>query len=395
MHERNAGVIANTHSPLPAGKPSLASIVPLRCHARTHHPLCGRLVFICLLALGGIAAPAAASVTNLVVASWNVENLFDAVNDPDNPGDDDFTPRGKMYWTAARYAQKLTNLAEVVAAMKPDILCLMEVENRRVLEDLSRVTATAFGWNLPVIIHREGGDKRGIDVAILSRQAPSNIVWTTPVTGMRDQLAATFDFDGRELTVFCNHWKSGSGNPETNASIRIREASHQARQVRTILARQTNAAVIATGDFNDLVTSDILIHSAGFVPWPPAPGSPTNALLNNLSGLLPPASRGTYYFSRNRVWNSFDSISVSPGMLPGADKPAAWQAATNTYAIFISSAQTNSAGRPLSYWRARSEHTSGRRRIGYSDHFPVRVELRSLPAGKKPPARDEGEQEGP
>jgi hypothetical protein len=317
-------------------------------------------------------------LTNLVVASWNVENLFDAVNDPDNPGDDDFTPRGKMYWSAARYAQKLTNLAEVVAAMKPDILCLVEVENRRVLEDLSRVTATAFDWNMPVIIHREGGDKRGIDVAILSRHAPSNIAWTTPVTGMRDQLAATFDFGGRELTVFCNHWKSWSGNPETNASVRIREASHLSRQVRTILTRQTNAAVIATGDFNDLVTSDILTHSAGFVPWPPAPGSPTNALLHNLSGLLPPASRGTYYFSRNRVWNSFDSISISPGMLPGSDKPAAWQAATNTYAVFISSVQTNSAGRPLSYWRARSEHTNGRRRIGYSDHFPVRVELRSL-----------------
>ena len=382
MHERNAGLTANTNPRRPSGNPTPASTVPLRCHSGTRNPLLGRLVFIGLLVLGGTAAPAAVIVTNLVIASWNVENLFDAVNDPDNPGDDDFTPRGKMYWSAARYAQKLTNLAEVVAAMKPDILCLVEVENRRVLEDLSRVTATAFGWNLPVIIHREGGDKRGIDVAILSRHAPSNIVWTTPVTGMRDQLATTFDFGGRELTVFCNHWKSWSGNPETNASVRIREASHLSRQVRTILARQTNAAVIATGDFNDLVTSDILIHSAGFVPWPPTLGHPTNALLNNLSGLLPPASRGTYYFSRNRVWNSFDSISVSPGMLPGSDTPAAWQAATNTYAIFISSAQTNSAGRPLSYWRARSEHTSGRRRIGYSDHFPVRVELRSLPAEK-------------
>jgi|688.fasta_scaffold32371_7 endonuclease/exonuclease/phosphatase family metal-dependent hydrolase len=382
MHERNAGLTANTNPRRPSGNPTPASTVPLRCHSGTRNPLLGRLVFIGLLVLGGTAAPAAVIVTNLVIASWNVENLFDAVNDPDNPGDDDFTPRGKMYWSAARYAQKLTNLAEVVAAMKPDILCLVEVENRRVLEDLSRVTATAFDWNMPVIIHREGGDKRGIDVAILSRHAPSNIAWTTPVTGMRDQLAATFDFGGRELTVFCNHWKSWSGNPETNASVRIREASHLSRQVRTILTRQTNAAVIATGDFNDLVTSDILIHSAGFVPWPPALGHPTNALLNNLSGLLPPASRGTYYFSRNRVWNSFDSISVSPGMLPGSDTPAAWQAATNTYAIFISSAQTNSAGRPLSYWRARSEHTSGRRRIGYSDHFPVRVELRSLPAEK-------------
>jgi hypothetical protein len=103
------------------------------------------------------------------------------------------------------------------------------------------------------------------------------------------------------------------------------------------------------------------------------------ALLYNLSGMLSTEARGTYYYAKDRVWNSFDSISVSPGMLPGADKPAAWQAATNTYAIYISGVQTNAAGRPLSYWRARSEHTSGRRRIGYSDHFPVRIELRAPP----------------
>jgi endonuclease/exonuclease/phosphatase family metal-dependent hydrolase len=354
------------------------SIVPPRWHSGIGNPLLGRLVVIGLLAFGGTAAPAAGG-TNLVIASWNVENLFDAADDPDNPGDDDFTPRGKMYWTAARYAQKLTNLAEVVAAMKPDILCLVEVENRRVLEDLSRVTASAFGWNLPVIIHRAGGDKRGIDVAILSRDEPAHIAWTTPVTGMRDQLAATFDFGGRELTVFCNHWKSNLGIPATNTAIRMQEARHLAHQIRAILDRRPDAAVVATGDFNDLVDSDILVHSAGFVPWPSRPDHPTNALLHNLSGLLPPAGRGTYYYSRNRVWNSFDSISVSPGMLPGAAKPAAWQTMTNTYAIYVSSVQTNAAGWPLSYWRARQAATRGRQRVGYSDHFPVRVELRALP----------------
>jgi endonuclease/exonuclease/phosphatase family metal-dependent hydrolase len=378
MHERKAGLIADTRHRQSAGNPTPACIAPSRGLYGTRHRLFARLVFIGLLVLGGTAAPAA-DVTNLVIASWNVENLFDAVDDPDNPGDDDFTPRGKMYWSAARYAQKLTNLAEVVAAMKPDILCLVEVENRRVLEDLSRVTASAFGWNLPVIIHREGGDKRGIDVAVLSRREPSNLVWTTPVTGMRDQLAATFDIGGRELTVLCNHWKSELGLPATNVAIRTQEARHLAQQARAILTRRPEAAVVATGDFNDLVDSEILVRSAGLVPWPPGPGHPTNALLHNLSGLLPPASRGTYYYSRNRVWNSFDSISVSPGMLPGAEKPAAWQAVTNTYAIFVSSAQTNAAGRPLSYWRARSATTSGRRRIGYSDHFPVRVELHAWP----------------
>jgi len=321
-------------------------------------------------------AAAAEGVTNLVVATWNVENLFDAHDDPASDGDDDYTPRGRLHWTAARYAQKVTNLAEVVALMRPDILCLQEVENRRVLEDLSRVAADAFGWRMPVIIHRDGRDKRGIDVAILARHEPSRVVWTTPSFGQRDQLAATFDLGGRVLTVFCNHWKSWSGEPEANVEIRSREARHLAERVRAALADDADAAILAAGDFNDHVGSDILRLDAGFVPWPPEPGEPAEALLHNLSGLLPPKKRGTYYYSRNRVWNSFDSISVSPGMLPDAAKPAAWQVATDTYQIFISNVQTNAAGRPLSYWRAPHMHPTGRKRIGYSDHFPVRVELR-------------------
>ena len=386
MHDRNAGLIANTGPRLPAGNPTSASAEPARCHSGTRHSLPGRLVFICLLVLGGAAAPAAAGVTNLVVASWNVENLFDAEDDPDNPGDDDYTPRGKMRWTASRYAQKLTNLAEVVAAMKPDILCLQEIENRRVLEDLSRVTAAAFDWSLPVIIHRNGRDIRGIDVAILARHKPSHVEWKAPAFGRRDQLFATFEVDGRALTVACNHWKSWTGDPKTNVAIRTQEARHLANRVRTALAAKPTAAFVATGDFNDHVDSDILIQEARFVPWPPATELPVETLLHNLSGLLPPKRRGTYYYSKNRVWNSFDSISVSPGMLPGSPAPAAWQAETNTYGIFISAVQTNTAGWPLSYWRARAVSTRARPQIGYSDHFPVRVVLHpTLPAGDSSP----------
>lgn len=323
-------------------------------------------------------APLAARTNTVVVATWNVENLFDSFDDPENAGDDDFTPRGKMYWTYSRYRQKLTNLAEVVAAMQPDILCLQEVENRRVLNDLAFVAEHAFGWRMPVIVHREGGDMRGIDVAILSRHEPSRVAWLSPGTGRRDQLAATFDIGGGELTIFCNHWKSWSGDTAENTRMRTGEARALAREVRRRLKAAPAAALLAAGDFNDEIDSGILTKEAGLVPWPAAAPAAGKALLFNLSGLLPAAARGTYYYSRNKVWHSFDSMSVSPGMLPCAAEPAPWQVATNTYGRFIGGTQTNAAGRPLSYWRALRTGT-GRRKAGISDHFPVRVELR--PAG--------------
>ncbi len=44
-----------------------------------------------------VAVPAARAAhpsaeRDIVVASWNIENLFDAEDDPDNPGDDELTP---------------------------------------------------------------------------------------------------------------------------------------------------------------------------------------------------------------------------------------------------------------------------------------------------------------
>lgn len=56
---------------------------------RTHGILMGCL----LLALLGSAGKADVSSTpELVLLQWNVENFFDWEDDPDNEGDDEFTP---------------------------------------------------------------------------------------------------------------------------------------------------------------------------------------------------------------------------------------------------------------------------------------------------------------
>ncbi len=57
----------------------------------------------------------------IVVAWWNVENLFDITNDVDRlpqfGSDDEFTPQGGREWTMNRYEQKLRNLASVIRSM--------------------------------------------------------------------------------------------------------------------------------------------------------------------------------------------------------------------------------------------------------------------------------------
>ena len=331
-----------------------------------------------------VAAPAAAT-NRLVIASWNVENLFDPYNDPTNPGAVDFTPGGLERWTSARYALKLDHLAEIIASMQPDVLCLAEVENCRVLEDLVCVLHVKCNYELPVILHREGGDRRGIDVAMLARFAPTATEWIAPVPQQRDILIARFEVAGRSLTVCLNHWKSWLGPKEEDVAIRTIEARTARAEVARRLAKNSAAAIMALGDFNDNADAAILTTEAGFALWSPSAVVATNGatVLFNLSGLLAPAARGTFYYGKDRVWNSFDSMSVSRGMLPGAAQPSAWQVATNSYGPFALPQQRDRYGHPLSFHRARKKDENGVFHdtyiTGYSDHFPVRVVLQAAP----------------
>ena len=55
------------------------------------------------------------------VAFYNVENLFDTI---DGPNDDaEFLPAAKNQWNAARYEEKLVHIREVLLAMGKPVVC--------------------------------------------------------------------------------------------------------------------------------------------------------------------------------------------------------------------------------------------------------------------------------
>ena len=82
----------------------------------------------------------------LSVAFYNVENLFDSLDNP-NTRDDDRTPTGRDRWTEAVYQKKVVNVARVLATIgrettnqPPAIIGLCEVENRQVVQDVIETT---------------------------------------------------------------------------------------------------------------------------------------------------------------------------------------------------------------------------------------------------------------
>jgi Endonuclease/Exonuclease/phosphatase family len=87
----------------------------------------------------------------VMVATWNVENLF-LPGTPDGPSSGDV------------YGRKLSHLASVISGADADVVCLQEVGGDQPLADLmsalkGRLANTAIGQP----------DDRGIRVAVISR----------------------------------------------------------------------------------------------------------------------------------------------------------------------------------------------------------------------------------
>lgn len=155
------------------------------------------------------------------------------------------------------------NTARVIQALKADVLCLVEVEDRHTLERFDRQTlgkfAASFGNNLLI----DGNDPRGIDIGVLSRfpirSVRSHIADVTAVKKVpifsRD--CPEFEIglpDGRSLWLLGNHFKSqGYGAQIANDAKRL----SQAKRVRELLTRfdLTRDLVAVAGDLNDSPTS--------------------------------------------------------------------------------------------------------------------------------------------
>ena len=105
------------------------------------------------------------------VAFYNLENLFDTINDPTKY--DEASPIMEMNAGRAEvYKKKVHNMAKVIADIgkedtnnSPVVIGVSEIENRDVLEDLindPQLLSKNYG-----IEHYNSPDGRGIDVALL------------------------------------------------------------------------------------------------------------------------------------------------------------------------------------------------------------------------------------
>lgn len=322
------------------------------------------------------------------VGFYNLENLFDTINNP-AVNDDEWTPQGGRHWSNSKYQQKLKNLSEVLMQIgstnnknAPTLIGCCEIENRGVLEDLLKqpnLIDVDYG-----IIHFDSPDKRGIDVALLYQKkyfrptdyaniplyvykkdpelfemegdtTTSNRVFT------RDQLLITGFLEGEEISIIVNHWPSRSGGEKRSSPFREAAGALNKKIIDSLQKINPLAKVITMGDLNDGPTNKSVKKAVGAIGKRKNVGE--MGIYNPFENM---AKRGLGTIAYRDSWDIFDQIMLTqPFIDSDFTKYQFWKAGIYNKPFLI-----QAAGKYKGYPKRNSNNDAG-----YSDHFPVYIYL--------------------
>ncbi len=299
-----------------------------------------------------------------LLCSWNVENLFDDVDDPD----DRETLENWFGRNPAMVHEKLDRLCKALLLQAggrgPDILVVVEVENRRAATLLQEALNSRLPAHLAYtsLVFRENRTGRHIAPAILSR-IPGRVDATLTFPPTQRILAARLVAEGRPLTILASHWTS-----RLTDKVGTKRAAYADSLARAVRELGPSTDILLCGDFND-EPDDLSVrrnlHASGDLALVGA-DDPAPPLLNLMAG-KDPDRFGTYRYKGH--WRMFDQIVVSPGLLD----PSGWEVLPET--VRAENRAEFRAGRDGHPWRFGNERGDDAR--GFSDHFAVTVRLRA------------------
>jgi hypothetical protein len=280
-------------------------------------------------------------------AFYNVENLFDTIDDP------------------------LINDTDTISGF-PVLFGLCEIENIDVLKDL--VNHPKLKGAKYSIIHHDSPDERGIDVALLYQEkyfTPIQHSFLTihfpfnPDSKTRDILYAKGLLAKKDtLHIFINHWTSRWGGREETDPMRRFTGKFLRSVTDSILRLNSEANILIAGDLNDNPTDPSVAEELGALPV--SMESANRQELYNLSLAAYAKGKGTLYY---KSWDMFDQIIVSGNLLLKANavniSKTEQQIIKYDWMLFQ---PENGPARP-------NRTASGAYYGGYSDHLPVFIDL--------------------
>lgn len=317
-----------------------------------------------------------------LVSFYNLENLFDTVNN-DDVQDSEYTPEGRREWNTKRYQNKLDKLSEIISDIGsddgfekgPDVLGVCEVENKGVLEDLVRHEGLAK--NKFQIVHYNSPERRGVDVALLYKKKnfklidsrPYALYLTDPITGdriyTRDQLLVVGEFKKSKVHIIVNHWPSRWGGELRSRPLRLAAAQLSRHIADSLLKTDSLAKIIFMGDFNDDPTNQSI--EKYLYASVDSTDLEENQLYNTSAPLFLDEKGSLLYRGK---WNMFDQIIISQALLNPEKKGLGFNSFKVVTKDYLFQRGGKFEGYPLRTFGGKTYLN------GYSDHLPVYMILK-------------------
>lgn len=315
---------------------------------------------------------------NFVIAFYNVENLFDTIDDP-AINDAEFLPNGKYQWTGDRYQTKSSNIAKVIAALNDgtgaDIVGLSEVENSLVIKDLlAQASLKKMGYE---IAHHESPDTRGIDVAMIYKKKSFRVIGTA---AFKVDISQYEQYPTRDIVmvkgvtstkdtlyVFLNHWPSRRGGTKESQPRRQLAAEVLRHVVDSILKQSPDAKLVLMGDFNDNPPDASVSQTLGATKVPDL--SVPNSLYNPTNNFDWKAGEGSEFYRGS--WDRFIQIILSTSLIKNQ-----LDSENKFHDIYLFKPQWLLKEEPAYQQMVPYRTFDDTLPIGFSDHLPVYVLLK-------------------
>ncbi|GHU86751.1 endonuclease [Bacteroidia bacterium] len=361
--------------------------------------------FIFITCFSWFQINAFSSTTSYRIAFYNVENLFDYFDDT-LKNDNAFTPRGMNNWTKLRYESKLKNLYKVITALNADIIGLCEIENKKVLLDLTR--GTPLRNNNYGFIHYESADSRGIDVAMIYRKDRIKILESKPIHFIipPDTISKTRDFLYAKMLLYEHNFNKLNNSANYNSYFdtlhliichfpskygglmatkdKRMQAGKLVRSVvdsiyfnanipqkyqNSIHSYENFLNILIMGDFNDEATDESILYGIGAICEDTL--NLHNDDIINLN-CFTKNSCGTHKYQD--TWSFIDQIMVSSALFKGTNNLSLKTKFTTIFdASFL-------LMRDDKYFGVKPFRTylGMKYQGGYSDHLPVFIDIEHL-----------------
>ena len=314
------------------------------------------------------------------LAFYNLENLFDTINDPLK--NDEASPIMELKTNANEiYQKKVKNMARAVADIgrelsnnSPALVGVAEIENRSVLLDLVNdplLLSKDYG-----IIHFDSPDGRGIDVGLIYQKAIFRPIskrshelkiyddQSRKPIRTRDQLLVSGMLDDDLIHIIVNHWPSRRGGEARSRPKRVAAAKLSKRIIDSLQSLDPYAKIIVMGDFNDNPNNESLKKALK------AKGKKDKIEFKDIYNPYEKMyKKGLGTTGYRDSWSLFDQILVTQPLIePDYSSYRYYKAG-----IFNKAFLTNKRGRYEGYpYRSFAD---GEFTGGFSDHYPVYVYL--------------------